>query len=339
MISHFNKKITVCLIIIAQLWMVSVAYGYLPIILRGTDYLGSTQNLTGSWGDPDSSLNPLTTEYFGSTEVLDTLKILGQDSTLPYQNGLQWLQAQTDDNTAYVSRRISVLASAGVDVTTDVSSLISYRNADGGWGGHLTFESTNYHTALALQALKTVNYSDSTVTNSAIDYLLSSQNPDGGWGLCQSSSLGCADGEGDSNVYMTALVSLTLQQFPQTTTIATAINKATAYLLSHQNADGGFGAGTSPAPTSSIFETAYAYIALVGVITDNTVLGNAVNYLTSTQLPDGSWEEDPYSTALALRALYYSENVPTPPPSPTSGTVTGRVVDASTRNHIGDVVS
>jgi hypothetical protein len=29
----------------------------------------------------------------------------------------------------------------------------------------------------------------------------------------------------------------------------------------------------------------------------------AISYLTSTQLPDGSWDEDPYSTALALRAL------------------------------------
>ena len=32
-------------------------------------------------------------------------------------------------------------------------------------------------------------------------------------------------------------------------------------------------------------------------------LQNAINYLTSSQLTDGSWNEDPYSTALALRAL------------------------------------
>jgi len=30
---------------------------------------------------------------------------------------------------------------------------------------------------------------------------------------------------------------------------------------------------------------------------------NAINYLTTTQLPNGSWNDDPYSTALALRAL------------------------------------
>jgi subtilase family serine protease len=32
-------------------------------------------------------------------------------------------------------------------------------------------------------------------------------------------------------------------------------------------------------------------------------LQNAINYLTSTQLSNGSWNDDPYSTALALRAL------------------------------------
>jgi hypothetical protein len=102
----------------------------------------------------------------------------------------------------------------------------------------------------------------------------------------------------DSEVYYTALISSILQQFPQTTSIATAINKATAYLIAHQNADGGFGA--SP---STVYETSLAYLALVGQTTDATVLGNAINYLTSTQLPNGSWEDDPYSTALALRAL------------------------------------
>src|SRR4030043_443593 len=103
---------------------------------------------------------------------------------------------------------------------------------------------------------------------------------------------------------MTAMVSSTLQQFQRTTSIATAINKATGYLIAHQNADGGFGEGGGTPPLqSTVYETAYAYMALISETTDATVLGNAINYLTSTQLPNGSWNDDPYSTALALRAL------------------------------------
>ncbi len=102
------------------------------------------------------------------------------------------------------------------------------------------------------------------------ELFLFNQNSYGGWAFRQ-----VQDDLQESNVYITAMVSMTLQQFPQTTSIATAIHKATT------------------------FETAYAYLALIGETTDATVLGNAINYLTSTQLSNGSWEDDPYSTVLA----------------------------------------
>ena len=86
---------------------------------------------------------------------------------------------------------------------------------------------------------------------------------------------------------MTSLVSSTFQRFTQTISIASSLNKATAYLVAHQNADGGFGSSPSMA-----YKTALAYIALVSVTTDNIVLGNAINYLTATQLQNGSWHDD-----------------------------------------------
>jgi len=91
-----------------------------------------------------------------------------------------------------------------------------------------------------------------------------------------------------------ALQSLRAVDYPDQDIIDSAIS----FLSSTQNPDGGFGA--SP---STVYETSLTYLSLVGQTTDATVLGNAINYLSSTQLPDGSWEDDPYSTALALRAL------------------------------------
>ena len=55
-------------------------------------------------------------------------------------------------------------------------------------------------------------------------------------------------------------------------------------IIAHQNTDGGFGSNDS-----TVYETAYAYLALIGVTTNATVLGNAINYLTSTQLTNGSY--------------------------------------------------
>ena len=119
-----------------------------------------------------------------------------------------------------------VLSQAGFDVSTIRDYLLSVRNDDGGWGVVEEFESDIKRTALALQALKAVDYPDLDTLNYALGYLLSTQNPDGGWGFY----------EGDeSNGFMTAMVSITLQQFSQTVELATAINRATDYLINQQH--------------------------------------------------------------------------------------------------------
>jgi len=212
---------------------------------------------------------------------------------------------------------------AGEDTSSDLSTLLTFQSSDNSWGTDQEFSGNPLDTTLALQALKAIDYHDLDLIGRAIWHLLATQNDDGGWGFYKGD---------ESNVYMTALVSMTLQQFSLTLDIATAINKATDYLIAHQNADGGFGTDLS-----TVYETALSYIALVGVTTDNTVLGNAVNYLTAAQSADGSWNDDPYSTALAIRALYLSESKPPPPPEPTTGTVTGTVVDASTNQPLEGV--
>jgi squalene cyclase len=283
---------TIIFIVLFLSSLTSAVYPQSTQIENGLNFLNYTQNQSGSWGSTPESI---TNEFLTTVEVLLLLEEVEIANTSAYQNGLLWIQNRADINTAHLAKRIQVLSTLGQDQITDISMLSSYRNLNGGWGGYQNIESGNFHTTLALQTLKAVNYSDQAVIQSAIDYLLSTQNTDGGFGFYSGD---------ESNVYMTALVSSTLQQFPQTTSIATAINKTTSFLIAHQNTDGGFATSTgSGQGESTVFETAYAYMALISETTDATVLGSAINYLTSTQLPNGSWEDDPYSTALALRAL------------------------------------
>jgi prenyltransferase beta subunit len=211
---------------------------------------------------------------------METFQLLNQTNTQNYSTGLSWLQNQPLDITEYLSERVHLLLISGADSDLLVSYYNELFNA---WGGFNDgYKANNYDTALALQALTKINYHDQIMLNSAVNYLLGTQNSDGGWGFRQ---------EDDSEVYYTALISTILQQFPQTTTTATAINKATSFLLAHQNTDGGFGPSTGSG--STVYETSLAYLTLVGVTTDATVLGSAINYLTSsTQLSDGSWDED-----------------------------------------------
>ena len=143
----------------------------------------------------------------------------------------------------YIAWRILALSEENIDLTPDLNLLLQWQNIDGGWGGYLEFLSSNFHTALTLQALKAINYSDQDTISSALFYLTNNQNTDGGFGFYP---------EDESNVYMTAMVSITLQQFSLTVDLATAINRATDYLINQQQVDGSWG---------SIYETALAYIA------------------------------------------------------------------------------
>ena len=292
------------------------AYAFSPGIESGISWLSANQKPEGSWGgNADFAL-------LDTSTVLDTFKSLNMGSPA-YSNGVTWLTSQSPLSTDFISRKVISLSIAGVDVSSDLSLLINIRRSDGGWGGDADSTGVINDTALALQALKAANYLDQNIISTALGFLLATQNADGGWGFYPAACPTCqAD---PSNVYMTAMVAATLQQFAQTTSLVKAINKATGYLVAHQNADGGFGSSQS-----TIYETALTYIALVSVTTDVTILGKAASYLTSQQRADGSWLDDPYATALAIKALYLAENKPQPPPPPDKGTATGKVIDSST---------
>ena len=289
-----------------------------PAVTNGLNWLESTQTIDGNWP------GVATEEFVATATATDALFHLNPASS-DYSQGVQWLEGRPESPTDLLARRIIALTRAGHTTTSEVAQLLALRDTVGGWGGESGYLYNLLDTALALQALKAANATNLTNINATLATLTTAQNSDGGWGFSSGSA---------SNVNFTAIVSATLQQFPQQAVIAMAVNKATAYLRTQQNIDGGF--GRSP---STVYETALAYNALVAVSTDATLLGGAVNYLVTTQSANGSWNDDSYSTALALKALHLSEEKPLPPPPPpVGGTITGTVVDAFTNQRLSDVV-
>ena len=272
----------------------------------GTTWLLSARYDMGMWvfkTAPDPLQTEFTADDFTPTYVRDTLEAVKTLQTLntavsEYEATLNWIEFSALPSTQQLSQKIQILSKAGNDVTSIVSEILTYKNSDNGFGGAKGYPSNAMDTAFALQALAAIQYNNSTVINNALNFIISAQNSDGGFGLYKSKS---------SNTYMTALVSSTLQQFQQTTSIATAVNKATSYLMSHQNIDGGF--ATSTGSVSTVYETALSIIALIGSGQGDPSTGsglpiqNAINYLISNQQLNGSWNDDPYSTALAIRAL------------------------------------
>ena len=287
-----------------------------PSISSGLNWLTSAQNADGSWGGDSSTTDSVP----ATSAVIEAFTVLNNSSSQNYMNAASWLTEQQINTTRYLAERLSIFPTSNADKYTILLYLDELSRA---WGGYDDFTVNSLDTSLALQALKAANYSDTTVISQALGYLTAGQNADGGWGFVSGH---------ESNVYVTAIALRTLSAYISTFDIQSSVQKATTYLRTKQNLDGGF--GSSP---STVYETALAYMALAGLITDNTVLGNSINYLTAAQSADGSWNQDPYNTALALQALHLAESKPTPPPAPTMGTVSGTVIDGSTNQPLNGV--
>jgi subtilase family serine protease len=258
----------------------------LPQVTSGLSYLTSSQIPDGSWRAGSSLVETTTT----TVTVLETQKLLNLTGDTAYSTGASWLQGQSMQGVDPIAGRIRALSLTG----GSVDALIPLFNPlSGAWGGDIEYETNNLDTSLALQALKAANYPGQSVIFQSLSYLITTQNADGGWGFTK---------DDDSSVFVTAHVLRTLAQYKTEFLAEPQVNKAVAFLLSRQNPDGGFGSDAS-----TVYETALAFIAVVesGQTGAPQVapLQNAINYLTASQSANGSWNDDPYSTALALQAL------------------------------------
>ncbi len=301
------KKAVACLLFIILLLGNTTTFAQDQEIINGLNYLISTQNPDGSWGGAPSS-----SEVLPSTvTVIETMLELGESSSQNYFDSVSWLENQNLYTTDYLSARIHALSVAGTDEATLLTYLDTiYTDA---WGGYADYEVNNLDTSQALLALHKIEFTDLETIGYALSYLLDNQNVDGGFGLSAND---------DSSTYVTVMIMRTFNSYHGTFDLQAEIDDAAAYLLTKQNTDGGF--GSSP---STVYETALATMALIESGQGGALpLQDATTYLQTTQHANGSWEDDPYSTALALHAISnvipdltlstsditYTPSVPTP---------------------------
>ena len=223
------------------------------------------------------------------------------------------IQAEIVTNNEYTSRQLLVLEGTlnGSDL---LDELISRQNPDGGFGGTSLYQSNPLDTSYALTAAKVLagkGYDVSTIASRGLAYLASAQSTDGSW-LHDS----------QASIFLTAAVLSAVQEWYSAFSVGSMTNKAMDWLLSSRTA------GTY----TDLLDTAETLIALSGQTNATDVIGPLVDQLRTTQAADGSWLEDPYVTALALRALWAATQ-PLTIESVTGG-VSGRVVDAVNGNVI-----
>ncbi|MEW6104430.1 MAG: prenyltransferase/squalene oxidase repeat-containing protein, partial [bacterium] len=237
-------------------------------IERGVEWLIAAQNPNGSWGTETEYPNLVFRDTCIVADALCYLALSGSPTTL---NAISWISTQPATFTRNLSRKIIPLANFGTDTSELINLLVSYQNDDGGWSGYdfKGGESFVLDTLLSLNALKSANYTNNSVIEPALLWLLANQNTDGGFGLQE------------SNVYLTSLAILTLNQYRKDYYLEEPINKASDWLITQT--------------PETLWEKALMYQAT----RDKDLLED----ILQNQRENGSWDNDPFTTALCLRAI------------------------------------
>lgn len=228
------------------------------------------------------------------------------------------------DDTATVAlalRRAAV--PAGGAIRRGMAWLIGMQGRDGGWaacdadlprrlavrppyGGGMTDPPSADVTAHVVEALCREGLARGRAVRRAVNWLLRVQEPGGSW---------CGRW-GVNHVYGTAAVVPALVAAGVAPTDP-AVGRAVAWLLAHQNADGGWGEDVRSyhhpdwigRGNSTASQTAWALLALHAAgLGGGPAAARAVAWLVTTQRPDGGWDE-PYYTGVGFGGIPVSHEL------------------------------
>lgn len=87
---------------------------------------------------------PLATPVQSTAEVLRAYQSVGQQSQPSFAPALAYLNADAEENTEFLARKIVVNAAAGGDISALVTALLAHQNADGGFGDRPLADSTAF---------------------------------------------------------------------------------------------------------------------------------------------------------------------------------------------------
>ncbi|MCM1529809.1 MAG: hypothetical protein NC093_07415 [Alistipes sp.] len=240
------------------------------------NYLVASHNSDGSFGNYVSIIN----------DTAEAAGVLRNFSDHDISSAAAWLKSSGyDENIDTLARTAAACKDSVI-----LDSVVSYANADGGFGLYKDYASDVLDSVLVLDAINSCGSENYIDCGSAIClYLIGSVNSDGGWSYSPDSA---------SDIRLTSMVTYSLDKFlddNMLTSVAAenALSASTEFLRNNSADD---------FDRESIEETLYSDIALMqydGSIDYRSVL----NGLSEVQSGNGSFYNDVHLTALAVKLL------------------------------------
>lgn len=283
---HFSSCVA------AVLLMLSVDVSYGAVSDNAVTFLTTQQQADGSWSSTTVRSAHATVEALRALQGVTT-------SASARAAAVSYLEAASIEDTDDRARRIKVLAGEGRTVTSLVTQLLADKEPQSGWGLTPEFLADPLDTALGLAALSSQAGLSDEVLRPVIAALVALQNADGGWPCTEA-------GDDRSQIFCTSEALLALAPYRNDYFLTPQVNGAVTFLRSQWNSNESFG----PADPDQVIHTALASLALGSVSAFDHEPAGVIAFLSARQQSDGSWDADPYTTALALRAFSAITAVP-----------------------------
>jgi alpha-tubulin suppressor-like RCC1 family protein len=240
-------------------------------------------------------------------EVLTTYHQLGQSLPGTLRNLALDAQPVATD---LLARKITTMRQTGASpAAVELEQLLALQNRDGGFGAIAGYPSNVLDTAVALEALAEVS-PQSEAAGKALGWLVAQQKADGHWDRTNVTPQ-------YTDIVITAIATHAVWRYRAHFVVAQPLEKGRQWL--HGQKNGGHWGNT--------LQTAHALLSILPGLLDAGSEQAAISALSAAQLSNGSWGNDAYLTALALRILFSVGQETT---NPDLAAIAGTVVDANT---------